>query len=576
MSELTAAEKGLHDQANLLPRQKLIPVLCVLAVPSLISFIDQNGISTALPTIAADLNAKDTIAWAGIASLIANTTFTMLYGRLSDIFGRKNVYVAAVAMLAFADLMCGLSQNVTTFYIFRGVAGIGGGGIVNLSMIIVSDVVTLEERGKYQGIISSMVGLGSATGPFIAAAFVSKSTWRGFFYLLAPLGALSGLVAVVFLPSKPPTAGFKESMKKVDWLGLFTSSVAVIFLLIPISGGGAYFPWSSPLVISFLAIGTIALVAFVVIEWKVAALPMMPISMFRNPVIVVILAQTFILGLVYQSYVYFVPLYLQNARQFSVIESALTFSPTVGIQSLAGILAGYWIARYKRYGIVIKCGFGLWLLGAGLTLMYNRQTSPWVIAVPLFILGVGVGLVLQPTLIALQAHSPKSRRAVIISNRNFNRCAGGAVGLAVSAAIMQAVLRRALPREYASLSSSTFDVPDVAGGFPPGVLDAYMSASYAVFAMQVPLVGICFLGTFFIKDKGLAFADEPGASEDKDKGASENDLEAGPPSSRSSVMERAASTVAGTGQDAEKPCEPSVKVAGPDEDTADGKASTKA
>lgn len=246
MSSLTSAEKALlHDQANLLPRRKLIPVLCILAVPSLISFIDQNGISTALPTIARDLDADDTISWAGTSSLIANTTFTMLHGRLSDVFGRKAVFVAAVALLALADLMCGLSRSVTTFYVFRGVAGIGGGGIVNVSMIIVSDVVTLEERGKYQGIISAMVGLGSAAGPFIAAGFVQGAaadvSWRGFFYLLAPLGALSALLAAVYLPSKPPTAGFRESLAKVDWLGLLTSSVAVIFLLIPISGGTCHF-----------------------------------------------------------------------------------------------------------------------------------------------------------------------------------------------------------------------------------------------------------------------------------------------------------------------------------------------
>ncbi|KAG8428764.1 hypothetical protein J3459_002450 [Metarhizium acridum] len=567
MSGLTAAERVLHDQANLLPRRKLIPVLCVLAIPSMISFIDQNGISTALPTIAAELNAKDTISWAGTSSLIANTTFTMLYGRLSDIFGRKNVYVAAVALLALADLMCGMSRNVTMFYIFRGVAGIGGGGIVNLSMIIVSDVVTLEERGKYQGIISSMVGVGSATGPFIAAAFVSKSTWRGFFYLLAPLGALSCLVAVIFLPSKPPTAGFAESVKKVDWLGLFASSVAVIFLLIPISGGGAYFPWDSPMVISMLAIGTLSLIAFVVIEWKVAALPMMPVSMFKNPVIVVILIQTFLLGLVYQSYVYYVPLYLQNARQFSIITSALIFCPTVGIQSVSGILAGYWIARYKRYGIVIKCGFGLWLLGAGLTLVYNRQTNPGAIVAPLIILGIGVGLVLQPTLVALQAHSPKSRRAVIISNRNFNRCSGGAAGLAISAAVMQVVLRSSLPPEYSSLSRSTFDLPDEPGGIPSSVLDAYMSASYAVFVLQVPLVGICFLGTFLIKDKGLSFADEPKVQDDK--GESETDLESGPASSGSSVMEKGTSTDASAKRNTAKPSEPGLKVTVSSKDTMD-------
>lgn len=138
------------------------------------------------------------------------------------------------------------------------------------------------------------------------------------------------------------------------------------------------------MVISMLVIGTMSLIAFIIIEWKVAALPMMPselmpilchsslerltntliptVSMFQNPVVVVILAQTFLLGLIYQSYVYYLPLYLQNARQFSIMTSALIFCPTVGVQSVAGILAGYWIARYKRYGIVIKVGFGLWVL----------------------------------------------------------------------------------------------------------------------------------------------------------------------------------------------------------------------
>lgn len=235
---VTKAEQALHDQSNLLPRRQLIAVFGLLSVTLLISFIDQNGISTTLPTIAADLGAEDTISWAGTASLVANTTFQMLYGRLSDIFGRKTVYLAAIALLAVADLLCGLSQNAAMFYVFRAVAGIGGGGITNLAMIIVSDVVTLEQRGKYQGIIGSMVGLGNVIGPFLAAAFVSTAaSWRAFFYMLAPLGALSGVLSYLYLPSKPRTAAFSESAKKVDYMGSITSSLGVIFLLIPISGG---------------------------------------------------------------------------------------------------------------------------------------------------------------------------------------------------------------------------------------------------------------------------------------------------------------------------------------------------
>lgn len=234
---LTAAERALHDQSNLLPRRQLVGCLGVMSLAMLTSFIDQNGISTVLPTIADDLDARDTISWAGTASLLANATFQMLYGRLSDIFGRKAVFVAAVLLLAVADLLCGLSTRPAAFYVFRALAGVGGGGISNLCMIIVSDVVSLERRGKYQGINGSMIGLGSVAGPFLAAAFVDRATWSALFYMLAPLGALNGLLAFLYLPSNQPTAAFLKSVKNIDAMGTLTSSTAIIFLLVPISVG---------------------------------------------------------------------------------------------------------------------------------------------------------------------------------------------------------------------------------------------------------------------------------------------------------------------------------------------------
>lgn len=270
------AERALHDQTNILSGSQLIFAFTALSVTLLINFIDQNGVSVALPTIAADLHAQNTISWAGTTSLIANTSFQMLYGRLSDIFGRKVVYLAAVGLLVVADLLCGLSQNAPMLYVFRGVAGIGGGGIANLTQIIVSDIVTLEQRGKYQGIIGAMVGVGNLIGPFLAAGFVQRGTWRAFFYTLAPLGFLAWTTAFWLLPTKPPVTNFREGLTKIDYAGVFASSTAVIFLLIPISGGGSYFPWDSPLVIAFLAVGGFFLLLFIVIEWKIAKLPMMP------------------------------------------------------------------------------------------------------------------------------------------------------------------------------------------------------------------------------------------------------------------------------------------------------------
>lgn len=273
-----AAEDALRDQENILPKKQLIFTFGILALSLLVYFIDQNGIGQLLPTIAADLHATQTISWAGTSALIGNTVFQVLYGRLSDLFGRKLVYLSALAMLAFGDLMCAVSRNAPMLYVFRGVAGVAGGGITSLTMMIVSDIVTLQERGKYQGILGSCVGLGNLVGPVLAAVFAEKTSagWRGLFYLLAPTAAACTVLHWILLPSSVPKEDFKANLKKIDYWGVITASIALILLLIPISGGGAYFAWDSPMVISMLTIGGIFTLAFGYIEWRVSSLPMIP------------------------------------------------------------------------------------------------------------------------------------------------------------------------------------------------------------------------------------------------------------------------------------------------------------
>jgi MFS family permease len=276
MNRQREAEKALHDQTNILPFGQLMVVFTGLAISLLICMVDQNGISVTLPTISRDLNAENTISWAGTSSLIANTMFTVLYGRLSDIFGRKIVYISALVLLCIADLLCGLSVNPAMFYVFRGLAGVAGGGVTSLTMIIVSDIVTLEKRGKYQGILGASLGVGNIIGPFLAAAFIMRSTWRGFFWLISPLAACSAVVGYFLIPNNAHKDSFRKNIARIDWFGILASSIGIIFLLIPISGGGSYFPWDSPMVISMLVIGGCAFVAFLLIEWKVATLPMLP------------------------------------------------------------------------------------------------------------------------------------------------------------------------------------------------------------------------------------------------------------------------------------------------------------
>ncbi|KAL4992384.1 major facilitator superfamily domain-containing protein [Aspergillus falconensis] len=512
-----AAEKALHDQTNILPRGRLLIVFAGLAISLFISFVDQNGITVTLPTIAEDLNGKDTISWAGTSSLIANTMFSVLYGRLSDIFGRKIVYLCALALLCIADLLCGLSQNAAMFYVFRGLAGVAGGGISSLAMIIVSDVVTLEQRGKYQGILGASLGIANVVGPFIAAAFILKATWRGFFWMLAPLAACSIVVGYFLIPDTAAKDSLRTNLKRIDYFGIIASSIGIIFLLIPISGGGSYFEWDSPMVISMLVIGGLSLVTFFFIEWKIAVLPMLPMEFFKNKVIVALFLQSFLLGAVYQAYLYYLPLYYQNARGWSPIVSAALTSPLVACQSISSVLSGQYISRRKRYGEVIWLGFGMWTLGAGLTLLFKATTHPAAIAVIVAITGAGVGCTFQPTLVAFQAHCTKRQRAVVISDRNFFRCMGGACGLAISGAVLQATLRSHLPAGYEYLSDSTYSLPaqsSVPEAVWGGILDAYMAASKAVFILQVPLIGVCFLACLCIRDHGLERPKDPAELEE--------------------------------------------------------------
>lgn len=276
MNRQQAAEKSLHDQTNILPKGQLVIVFAALAVSLLFTFVDQNGISVTLPTIAKDLHAENTISWAGTSSLIANTVFSVLYGRLSDIFGRKIVYLWALGLLCIADLGCGLAQSPAMLYFFRGLAGVAGGGITSLSMILVSDIVSLEERGKYQGFLGASLGIGGVIGPFLGAGFTMHTTWRGFFWLISPLAACGIVVGYFLIPSNVRKDGFKKNIERIDFYGITASSVGIICILIPIAGGGSYFEWNSPMVISMLTIGGCSLIAFLLIEWKVATLPMLP------------------------------------------------------------------------------------------------------------------------------------------------------------------------------------------------------------------------------------------------------------------------------------------------------------
>lgn len=501
----------MSDQTNLLPRSQLFLVFGAMAFCMLVSFMDQNGISVALPDIAKDLNAEDTISWAGTSGLIANTVFQVLYGRLSDIFGRKVVFMIVVCTLVVGDIGCACAQTSTQLYVFRAFSGIANGGMSCLTMIVVSDIVTLKERGKYQGILGACVGLGNTIGPFLGAAFTENVSWRAIFYLLAPMGALCAVIIFFILPSKKPQGSALAKAKAIDYPGLFCSSVALVFLLIPIAGGGSYYEWNSPMVISMLCIGGVFFIAFFVIEGYYAKLPMMPLRIFGSKALFALMMHSVLLGIAYYGDLYYLPMYMRNIRGWSSMKAAGMSCALVTTQAVTTVISGQYLSRVGRYLEVIYFGFGIWTIGAIMKCFWKRDSNMSLLIFSLLLEGAGVGCCFQPTLVAAQALSRKEDRSVVISSRNFLRSFGGAVGLAVCSAILANSLKadlktKDLPQElYSIIIKSPFSLPDLSQypQYQDAVLDAYMKGSHTVFVFLAPMVGACLLVTVFVKDYGL-------------------------------------------------------------------------
>lgn len=522
-NNLDLAQHLADSHENILTQRELIIVFLSMTIGLFLAFVDQTGITVALPYIADDLKAHQTISWAGTASLISTTVFAILFGRFSDIFSRKYTLIGSMVILAFFDLGCGLAQTPTQFYIFRAFCGIGTGGITSLTMVIVSDIVTLEQRGKYQGILGSFVGLGNAIGPFIASAFIEHLTWRKFYYTLFPIILCATISVFMIVPYTKPDYDIKEKIKNVDYLGFLSSSIAIIFLLIPISGGGSTFDWNSPFTIAMLTIGGAFVFVFLFVEYKIARLPMVPLRLFSaNLSLTVLLSQNFFFGICYFSAIYYYPYYFEVVRNYSVLHTSCFFLAMVVPQCLSSISAGQLISRTKHYWHVTWFGYCMWMLALGLLNLWSSTNNYGLNIITMIINGMGVGCIFQPTLVAAQAHSYKKDRATVISTRNLLRSLGGAISLAISSTIVANTISRQLNisgnkyfsneeiKQLKTLVYSKIDLTLYTAEQAEYLRGLYMKSIKTIFYVWMGCMGYCLVTNLSIKDRGLKPVDDRG------------------------------------------------------------------
>ncbi|GLA46667.1 hypothetical protein AnigIFM63604_011268 [Aspergillus niger] len=509
--------KELQTQTNLLPMKQLLVVFSGLSVAMLCSMLNQTIVATALPTLGAVFNQADIVSWVGTAYLLTCTACQPLYGRLTDIFGRKLILLGSLFLFLIGSVISGVSRGMTMLIIARAVAGIGGGGIVTVVSIVVSDVVSLQDRGKYQGIIGIVVAAGTALGPLIGGLFTEKVSWRWCFYISVPLSGVAMVVVAFALPLRKVEGHALEKIKQIDGWGCLISFSASIAILLPISWAGTQYPWTSAAVLAPLLLGVALIGLFLFVEFKVARLPLIPLHMFKNSHVSICILTSFLTGFMTFVNLYYLPQFYQVARGDSALRSGILILPLILSQIVTSFTSGFLVSKYSCYRINLIVGYALWTIASGLFTMVTPSTSAAVLVVFQLLTGLGSGQTLQTTLVAIQAAVKREEMAVITGARNYLRMMGSTLAVAASAAIVNNIVRTKLeginfarsiiseiiadPTKIASMSLSAAQKTDA--------LNAYAHGVQVTYYMMTALAGIQFLlCVFFVKDYTLKRDDD--------------------------------------------------------------------
>jgi EmrB/QacA subfamily drug resistance transporter len=400
----------------------------------LIASLDQTVIATALPTIVSDLGGLNQLSWVVTAYLLASTASTPLWGKLGDLYGRKRLFQTAIVLFLVGSALCGISQNITELILFRALQGLGGGGIIVLSQAIIADVVSPRERGRYQGVFGAVFGFSSIAGPLLGGFFVDTLSWRWVFYINIPIGVLALVVIAAVLP-----ATGQRGHHTIDYLGTALLAAAATGLVLLTTLGGSVYPWGSAPIFILAIAGSILIIGFVFAERR-ASEPVLPPELFRNLVFSLACAIGFIVGFALFGATTYLPLFLQVVNGASPTASGLRLVPMMMGMLATSITSGQLITRWGRYKPFPIVGTALMALGLFLLSRMNEQTTVLVSSLYMLVLGMGLGLVMQVLVIAVQNAVDYRNLGAATSGATFFRSIGGSFGTAVFGAIFSNLL----------------------------------------------------------------------------------------------------------------------------------------